>query len=145
MPVIQINVPYSELNLELNRSLAMVTTVRGSVARFGSIGNIIQRIRPSTLVRTEPAPEPMMKHFEAAGAGLAVFTDPTPDLHRLGFVDGTNVVTFRSLDDLVDKSRYWLDRPDQLRQIGAAAGILASARHTWAQRAAELERVIFPD
>lgn len=143
VPLTQITAPYSELNLHLNRSLAMVTTVRGSEPRFGSIGKAIQRARPSTLVRTEPAPEPMMKHFEAAGAGLAVFTDPTRDLAVLGFIEGTNVVTFHDLNDLVDKTRYWLARPDQLRQIGANAGALAATRHTWAHRAAELERAIF--
>jgi glycosyltransferase involved in cell wall biosynthesis len=136
-------VPYPELNAHLNRYAAMVTTTLGAVVRFGRAGRAIERWRPGTVLRYTASPEPMLKFFEAAAAGCAVLTDPTEDFADLGFVDGESVVVCEDLDDMVEKSRWYADRVDSLRRIGAAAAELCRTRHRWSDRAADVERVVF--
>ena len=135
--------PYAELNAVLNEYLGLVTTVRGADVRFGRLGRAVERVRPGTVLRYEPAAEPMAKHFEAAAAGCAVITDWTPDLEPLGFVEGESVISFADFDEMVDRVRHYSDRPDDLRRIGAAAAQLCRERHTWQHRAVELEKALF--
>ena len=135
---------YSELNDQLNQFAAMVTTMRGTQVRFGSLGRVGERLRRGTFVLQESAPEPMMKVFEGAAAGCAVVTDSVVDLPALGFVDGENIITFDDLDQCVEKVRHYARYRDDLERIGAAAAALVERRHSWRQRAAYLEAAIFP-
>lgn len=137
--------PYPELNRQLNRYLAMVTTVRGTRVMFGSAGRLVERVRQGTLVHQESAPEPMMKVFEAAAAGCAVITDGVRDFELLGFEDGTNIITFDDLDQCVERVRHYASRQDELIAIGTAAAELVKTRHGWNHRARELELAIFGD
>lgn len=137
-----IRVPYPDLNAALNAYLAILVCNMTSIPRFGLVGRAIQRVARGTLLKIGPGPEPMAKNFEAAAAGCAVFMDDNPDLAPLGFIDGETAIVYRGIDELVDKLRYWLDRPDDLRRIGRAAAELSLQRHTWAHRAAELQQIL---
>lgn len=129
---------YGALNVSLNQFAGFLTTVRGSTVRFGRTGRAIERYRPGTCLRYEDAPEPMAKHFEAAATGCAVFTDQTNDLAYLGFRDGESVVAFSNFDDLIDRARFYLVRPDLLRDIGRRSASLCRVRHTWDVRIRDL-------
>lgn len=137
-----IRVPYPDLNAALNAHLAILVCNMTSLPRFGIVGRAIQRVAPGTLLKIGPGPEPMAKNFEAAAAGCAVFMDDNPDLEPLGFVDAETAIVYRDFDELIDKLRYWLDRPDDMRQIGRAAAALSLERHTWAHRAAALQEIL---
>lgn len=145
LPVEQFAAPYHELNGQLNRYAAMVTTVRGTSVKYGQVGRLVERVRRGTFVQQEPAPEPMMKIFESTAAGCAVFTDAVPDLPLLGFEDGRNIISFDTIDECVERVRHYLQRPDELAAIGEAAAALVGARHSWRSRAADLEAAIFPE
>lgn len=137
-----IKVPYPELNTTLNHFLAIAVCNMTSLPRFGRFGRAIQRVAPGTFLKIGPGPEPMAKNFEAAAAGCAVFMDDNPDLEPLGFVDGETAIVYRDFDELIDKLRFWLERPEELRRIGQAAAALSLERHTWAQRAASLQEIL---
>lgn len=140
VPVENFACRYEELNDRLNDMAGVVTTVMGAHVRFGRAGRLVERLRPGTVLRFEPAPEPMAKHFEACGAGCAVITDETLDLEFLGFRDEVTTVMFSSLDEGVERTRHYLDNPDDLRRIGTAAAELVRDRHTWDHRIDALER-----
>ncbi len=97
---------------------------------------------PAREVAIRPGLEPMAKFFEGAGAGCCPVADAMEDLDALGFRDGESAITFRSHAELVERLRWWLARPAELRDLGRAAARLAHARHTWAHRAAELRQVL---
>lgn len=140
LEVEQIQVPYSALPARLNRAAGCLICNRSARVPFGKLGRAVNRVRP--LVRLGPSTEPMLKNFEAAAAGCAVFADWHPDLLELGFVDGENVVIYRTFDELVERARVLADQPDAMRRIGRAAATLARERHTWPRRARELDQIL---
>lgn len=97
---------------------------------------------PARDVPMTPGLEPMAKFFEGAGAGCCPVADAMTDLVTLGFSDGVDAILFSSHAEMVDKLRWWFDRPDRLRALGAAAAARAHASHTWAHRAAALRDAI---
>lgn len=129
----RISAPFEQLNDELNRHLAcLVCTLDAPTLNRGvrSVWDRMLRRTPDIA----PGPEPMHKLFESAASGCATFTDWSPDLEQLGFVDGQNIIIYRSIEELVEKARHFLTRPDELRRIGAAGSELARSRHTWEKR-----------
>lgn len=137
-----ISVPYGELNRTLNQFEAMLVCNMPSERRFGVLGRAAQKVAPGALLRVGPAPEPMAKNIEAAAAGCAVFMDHTPDLEGLGFVDGETAIVYHDFDELVDKLRFWRDRPEDLRRIGRASARLCASRHTWENRAERFHEIL---
>jgi hypothetical protein len=148
IPIQAFKVPFEDLGPTLNRFLAIITCTLEARLRLPRVGRRLHGLAPRAFVVPGVAPEPMGKFFEAAGAGSAPFVDWTPDLGMLGFQDGRDAIVYRSIPELVEKARDYLNRPDDLRRIGLAAGELARSRHTWAHRVAEfrvlLERRIRP-
>ncbi len=132
--------PYPELGAVLARYLACLAVssdLLTPLARRHELDRV-----PARDVAMRPGLEPMAKFFEAAGAGCCPVADAMDDLEALGFRDGETAITFRSHAELVERLRWWLARPAELRDLGRAAARLAHARHTWAQRAAELRQVL---
>lgn len=84
----------------------------------------------------------MGKFFEVAAAGAAPLVDWTPDLEVLGFRDGATAVIYRSLDDLIERALHYRERPEELRSIGQAAGLLAAEQHSWTHRARAFRAVL---
>jgi len=76
------------------------------------------------------------RFFEAVVGGALVLTDPMLSLPQ-GFVNGTNVVTYSSLDELKRTIMYYLDRDDERIGIARAGYDVAMRYHRtyhWMER-----------
>lgn len=132
----RIATPYPDLGSALNRYLACMAVSSDLLVPLAERDALVDV--PARLVPMQPGLEPMAKFFEGSGAGCCPVADAMHDLAALGFADGENAILFRSHAELVERLRWWLDRPNDLRALGRAAARLAHARHTWRHRAAEL-------
>lgn len=87
-----------------------------------------------------------MKIFEAMGCGCLCLTEKPSDLDKLGFVDGKHLVTFTNSGDMIDKIKYYLNRPAFLQSIANEGCQLVRQKHTNADRVrqflTEIERVL---
>lgn len=82
-----------------------------------------------------------MRLFETTGVGTCLVTDWRENLHEL-FEPDSEVVTYRSADECMEKVRWLLDNPEKREDI-AMAGMRRTLReHTFEHRAAELDRII---
>lgn len=82
-----------------------------------------------------------MRLFEATGAGTCLVTDNCCDLDEI-FSPGSEVVTFSSVEECVERVRWLLDHPREAAEIAARGQRRTLAAHTFAHRAAELEGLI---
>jgi spore maturation protein CgeB len=71
--------------------------------------------------------------FELAGIGAFQLTDERAALHDY-FEVGREVATFTGRGDLLEKVRYYLDRPEERARIAEAAQARAHRDHTFAAR-----------
>jgi len=71
--------------------------------------------------------------FIAMGLGAFYFTFPTDGIEEM-FVPGTELVTFDSPDDMIDKIRYYLDHDDEREAVAAAGKKRVLAEHTYQHR-----------
>ena len=71
--------------------------------------------------------------FEAAGIGAFQMLDWRPGLGQL-FADGSEVISFRGISDLVRKIDYWLERDDERQAIAQAGKSRAHSEHTYRLR-----------
>jgi len=122
-----------ELNDMLNKYLGCLICNLG-VNLLGRIG-IGRALFPRAALCKREGPEPMLKNFEVPGAGCAPIADWIEEMAELGFQDGENIIAYRTLDDLVDKVRYYQNAPIKLDLLRQNAYILARTRHTWRKRA----------
>jgi len=132
--------PYLELGGVLNRYLACMAVSSDLLVPVQERDKLAHV--PARDIPMQPGLEPMAKFFESAGAGCCPVADAMWDLTALGFIDGETAILFRSHHELVERLRWWLAHPDDLRAIGRAASRLATRRHTWQQRALELRACI---
>jgi hypothetical protein len=140
--VAEVRAPYTSLGPCLNRYAGVVICNMTSTVRGGRIGASIEHRFPGALLRVQPAPEPMIKNFEAMGAGCCVFMDRTPDDESLGFVDGETCVLYSDLDELTVKIREYQEDPTRMAAIGERAHALVRSRHTWLHRGVEFRRLL---
>jgi len=61
-----------------------------------------------------------------------------PDVGGMPFEDGKHLVLWHDTNDLVDKIRYYLDRPEERKRI-AEAGVREAQNHSWTVRVKEFE------
>ncbi len=96
---------------------------------------------PSGNRRGIGATSPNDRVFALAGCGAFQLVDDTrPDIWDC-FAQDREMVAFRSIDDLVEKVRYYLTSPDRVR-VAKAAQIRAYRDHTFARRLEEIFRRI---
>jgi spore maturation protein CgeB len=79
--------------------------------------------------------------FELAGASAFQLVDERSELAR-AFEPGTEIETFRDLDECRRKVRHFLSRPDERAALAAAAQRRALAEHTYVHRMREALRVL---
>lgn len=79
-----------------------------------------------------------LRTFEAAGCGAFQTVEWREDLARF-FDIGREIVTFRSVEELRDKVRYYLAHSDERQAIGRRAQRRAHAEHTYTRR---VERIL---
>lgn len=89
----------------------------------------------STFVLKSPLQFIRFREFEAAMAGAAHLAGPSEELKDY-FVPDKEMIFYDSLDDMVDKARFWLhpDRDAARQALGQAARDRALAEHTWSHR-----------
>ncbi len=79
--------------------------------------------------------------YETTGVGTCLLTDWKQNLHEL-FEPDSEVVTYRSAEEAVEKARYLLDHDDERRAIAAAGQKRTLRDHTYAQRVKQLDAYI---
>ena len=74
-----------------------------------------------------------MRCMETMGSGSFLLTNELPTLGEL-FKDGVHLVTYKDLDDAVDKARYYIEHDEERQKIAAAGYEEAIKKHTYAHR-----------
>jgi len=90
-------------------------------AAFGNVGN--------------------MRMFEATGVGTCLLTDTGSNMPDL-FEDGKEVVTYKTIDEAVEKVNYLLDHPNETEQIAKAGQARTLKDHTIGNRCQRIDEVI---
>jgi O-antigen biosynthesis protein len=80
-----------------------------------------------------------MRVFEALACGSLLVTNDLSDNGQAElFRDGIHLVTYRDGDELIDKLRYYLRKPDLCERIARAGRTEVLAKHTYAHRMRDL-------
>lgn len=74
-----------------------------------------------------------LRDFEVPLAGGFYLAERVPEYADL-FKPGVEVETWKTVDELLEKIRYYLDHPDERSEIAAAGKRRAAADHTWEKR-----------
>lgn len=82
-----------------------------------------------------------MRVFEAMGSGSFLLTDSVPSLDDL-FEDGKHLVLYRSLDEAVDKARYYLKHDSEREKIAQAGYEEVLSKHTIDHRVDRLLKAV---
>jgi len=82
-----------------------------------------------------------MRLFEATGVGSCLLTDAKSNLQEM-FVSDQEVVTYRSVDECLEKASYLLEHEAVRAGIAAAGQRRTLADHTFAHRAVLLDEII---
>lgn len=98
---------------------------------FATVGDTHRAERRLTQVR--------LRDFEAPMSGAFYLTEVQPELDEY-FQPGREVETYRDREELLDKVRFYLRRPDLARAIRSAGRARALAEHTWERRFDDLFR-----
>lgn len=146
---------YEELNAHLNRLQACVVCnlaagfeedwrgiVRGSLQRIPKLRSWIHRIAPGFGVRYEPTLGTMFKNFEIPATGCVPFVDWMEELSLLGYEDGKTAVVYENFDELVEKIRFYRERPELLDRIGRQAQAVTLSRHGLQNRIDQIAEII---
>lgn len=82
-----------------------------------------------------------MRLFEATGVGACLLTDWKDNIREL-FVPESEVVTYRSSDECIEKLNWLLEHPEKRAEIGEAGKRRTLSEHTFQHRAQELDELI---
>ncbi len=82
-----------------------------------------------------------MRLFEATGVGACLLTDHADNLAELFAVD-TEIATYRTPEEAVEKARYLLEHPAEREAMAKAGQRRTLAAHSFDQRALELDALI---
>lgn len=81
-----------------------------------------------------------LRLFEATGCGAMLLTDYAPNLTDF-FSDG-ECATYISAQDAADQINYYLQNPDEMKQIASAGQRRTISTHTYAHRMDRVSRVL---
>lgn len=82
-----------------------------------------------------------MRLFEATGVGTCLLTDWKDNLPEL-FEPEKEVVTYKSVEECIEKVKWLLDHPQEREAIAKAGQARTLKDHTFAQRAIQLDEII---
>lgn len=82
-----------------------------------------------------------MRLFETTGVGTCLVTDWKENLHEL-FEPDREVVTYRTVEECVEKVRWLVTHPTEREEIARAGQARTLRSHTFDHRAAELVEII---
>lgn len=81
------------------------------------------------------------RFWEGLAMARLVFMNRVPDLEQLEFVDGEHYIGFSSIEELVEKARYYRLNRSEMEKI-AIKGWMAVQPHTYYKRANDLLEVV---
>ena len=121
---------------ERNPSLARFHT--GSYVR-GVAKSAVFRSAAAVLNNLHPAEIDGMncRLFEATASGGAVISEWRRELPKL-FDIGSEVLAFENYDELLERLRFAIEHPEEMRTLGDAASRRAHGEHTYAHRLTDL-------
>jgi hypothetical protein len=82
--------------------------------------------------------------FETIGAGTLLLTNTVPTLDLL-LEDGKHMLIWHSIDDLIEKARYYLAHPEEAKKLSDAGYEHVRVQHTYFQRAKQFLENILKD
>ncbi|MGE5329736.1 MAG: glycosyltransferase [Deltaproteobacteria bacterium] len=82
-----------------------------------------------------------MRLWEATGVGTCLITDWRKNLNEL-FIPDKEIVTYKSVDECVEKVKWLLEHPAECQEIAKAGQARTLKEHTFSQRAIELDEMI---
>ncbi len=82
-----------------------------------------------------------MRVFEAMSSGSMLLTNWLPTLEDL-FEDGKHLVTYKTLDEMVEKAKYYIEHDKEREKIAAAGHREFMAKHTYRKRIEKILEVI---
>jgi hypothetical protein len=82
-----------------------------------------------------------LRLFEATGAGACLLTDWKENMAVL-FEPDAEAVTYRSVEECIEKAQYLLSHEDERRKVANAGQRRTLREHTYARRAAQLDQII---
>ncbi|MBI3807278.1 MAG: glycosyltransferase [Nitrospirae bacterium] len=85
-----------------------------------------------------------MRDFDGPMSGSCYVTHDNPDL-RLVYKVGEEIATYCSVDDCIDKVRWYLSHEDERERVAQAGRVRALADHTWEKRFDDLFDVLRKD
>lgn len=104
---------------------------------------VIKRSKVSLNIHADSSPTHAsnMRLFEATGVGTCLLTDWKSNLNDL-FKDGTEVLSYKSAEECVEKVMWLLDHPSEAHAIALAGQKRCLSEHTFQARTPELLRII---
>lgn len=78
-----------------------------------------------------------LRTFEAMACKQLLLTEDIPPIREM-FEDGKHLVLFKTIDEAVEKARYYLAHPDERRAIAEAGYKEVIAKHTYDLRVREI-------
>jgi spore maturation protein CgeB len=118
-----------------------------SVSREGVFGlDMIQLLHDSRIslnIHADSSPRfaSNMKMFEISGSGSCLVTDWKENINDL-FSEDTEVVTYKSIEECVEKVKWLLDNPKKRAEIAHAAQKRVEKQHRFDQRATQMHNII---
>ena len=82
-----------------------------------------------------------MKMFEVSGSGSCLVTDWKENINDL-FAEDIEVVTYKSVEECVEKVKWLLDNPKRRDAVAHAARKRVEKQHRFDQRAAQMHNII---
>jgi len=82
-----------------------------------------------------------MRVFDIMACSGLVFAEYSEDLEGL-FELGKEVIAYRTLDELIEKTKYFLEHPNEAEEIAFNGMTAVRARHTIRQRLEHMLTVI---
>lgn len=78
-----------------------------------------------------------MRVFEALGTKSLLLTNDIPTLHDL-FEDGKHLATYKTMDEAVEKARWYIDHESEREAVAAAGYAEVMAKHTFKHRVSRI-------
>lgn len=99
------------------------------------------KVALNTHIDISPLSASNMRLFEATGVGACLLTDWKANLPSL-FEPDIEVVTYRSIQECIERVRYLLDHEDERQRIALAGQKRTLQDHTFARRAEALDEIL---
>lgn len=99
------------------------------------------KVTLNTHIDISPLSASNMRLFEATGVGACLLTDWKENIAQL-FEPDVEVLTYRHVDECIEKVRYILEHEEQRRAVAGAGQRRTLREHTFAQRATQIDAII---